>query len=400
VAIVGNAGGPLILAADAAEASSLSVPELSTELQSRIRRIVPDAAATANPVDLLATVNTDQMNSVIDAIAGSGEFDALVVVTVPVAGPALEHSLAQHRNIPVLTVRMGAQGQERIAGGFPAPERALYALARVAHYADWRRRQIESEPGDTVSSTPTEVVAAAVELDHAVCDADGWVQPADAFHLLSTLGVGVPRSTTIRTADELNGATEQIGLPVVMKATATGVVHKTEAGAVAVDVRSVEDAASVFRRFQANFADQLQHVLVQQYCASGIELIVGVSRSERYGPLLVVGAGGIAAEVLADSVVLLAPATETEVREALERLRIAPLLRGYRAIAAVDLGAAVRCVVRIGQLAELCPQISEMDINPLIASSSGVVAVDVRIRVSDGADGARPLRGLRPAAVR
>ncbi len=142
VVVIGNAGGPLILAADAAEASHLVVPQLSAQLQTEIRRLVTDAASTANPVDLLATVTNAQLESVIDLVVSSGEADAIAVVTVQVGTPiAAAQDVVQTRHLPVVVAAMGAEGYSRVPGVFTAPERAIHALSRVVEYAAWRRQR-------------------------------------------------------------------------------------------------------------------------------------------------------------------------------------------------------------------------------------------------------------------
>jgi acetate---CoA ligase (ADP-forming) len=399
VAIIGNAGGPLILAADAAEASSLVVPVLSDDLQQQLRHAVPDAAATANPVDLLATVNGDQLRTVLGMLADSGEVDAIVVVTVPVSNVAEPLGTAAQstaHQLPIIVAEMGERPDRTAAGSFPAPERAIHALSRVVSYASWCRN-IRTETSEPISPTSLAIDAEAVRayirgLDPADLE---WLNPADAFVILTQIGVPIAPCRYVHTAAELADALAAVGFPVVLKADAVGVLHKTEEHAVVRGLMTPDQAALVFDQFHADFTDRLRGVIVQHEMPSGLELIVGARRSERYGPLLLVGAGGTAAEILGDRTTVLAPATPAEIVAAFQQLRIAPLLAGYRDHPAVGVTQLTDLVYRVGRLISEVPEIVEMDLNPVIASASVIAAVDVRMRVRMVENEAVPMRGLR-----
>jgi acetate---CoA ligase (ADP-forming) len=398
VAIVGNAGGPLILAADAAEASGLAVPVLSDQLQKSIRALVLDAAATANPVDLLATVTGDQLAAVLDLIGRSNEVDSVVVVTVRVTAEIGPLGVAAHQSglaLPVIVAEMGEAPDRTAPGSFSSPERAVHALSRVLEYADWRR-DLGRESDNSARALPTvNVTAARARIEAVVSSGGDWLRAESAFGVLDDLGVSVAPYRYIRTKAELADAITAVGLPVVLKADAIGVIHKSEANALARSVASLDIAITIFDRFEIDFAGRLNGVLVQREVGAGIELIVGASRSERYGALLLVGAGGTAAEVLGDRVTLLAPASPGDIVTALKQLRIAPLLAGYRDHAPVDLWALADLAYRVGLLIGETPALAELDLNPVIASNDGVAAVDVRLRVQKVDDVPTPLRGLR-----
>jgi hypothetical protein len=199
-------------------------------------------------------------------------------------------------------------------------------------------------------------------------------------------------------------ATRTVGFPVVLKADAEGALHKSDAGAIALDVTSVAAAEQAFDRFVETFGANLRGVLVQRQLPQrlllrGVEMLVGLSRSERFGPLLVVGSGGTTTELIADREVIVAPATRTEIREALGRLRLAPLLRGDDRHPGLDVDALIDIVHRIGMLAEDCAELVEVDLNPVVLSVGGAVCLDVRMRRGATDEPLNPLRGLRPAFV-
>ena len=170
----------------------------------------------------------------------------------------------------------------------------------------------------------------------------------------------------------------------------TGVVHKSDAGAVALGLTS---AAAVLRTvvgFRERFGDRLRHVLVQRQAATGVELLIGGVRDPAIGPLVVIAAGGIDAEVLRDRCVVLAPLTEQQARQAIARLRMFPLLNGFRDRPVVPIEPIVDVVQRIGLLMATVPEITELDLNPVIASPEACLVVDARIAVAPPA--VNPLR--------
>ncbi len=396
IALIGNAGGPLILAADTAEASGLAVPTLSATLQARIRELVPAAAATANPVDLLATATHLETEAVVDLLAGTDEVDAIAVVKVRLGRPdGSEIVIAPGRSIPVVTAVMGADDATRPPGAFTAPERAIHALSRVVEYAAWRR-----QPPETIAPSIIDVVTTAVARQRGTAvTPSGWHRADACFRTLHDLGIAVADYRFIGERSDIDDATHEIGFPLVLKAEADGALHKTQAGAVVLDVQSADAARVAFDRFSRVFADDLRGVLVQRQLPPGTEVLVGLSRNERFGPLLVVGAGGTNTELMADREVLVAPATRTEIGEAISRLRIARLLHGDDRHPGVDIGGLVDIATRIGLLADLCPELVEIDLNPVAVTAAGATALDVRMRWSDYDNPVVPLRGLRPAQV-
>ncbi len=400
VAVVGNAGGPLILAADAAEASRLAVPALSAELQARILALVPDAAATGNPVDLLATVTKAQLASVVELLAASGEVDAIAVVNVPVGRASVEAEppAPATPSVPVVVATLGADGTGRPDNAFTSPERAIHALSRVAEYADWRRRR-EHEAAPTTTPVRVETAGALERLRKGRRSAAGWLAPEDAFATLDELGISAPAFRFVHERDEVAAAALAVGFPAVLKADAETALHKAEMGAIALGIRSADEAEAAFDRFAERFGADLRGVLVQHQLPAGLEILVGINRSERFGPLLVIGAGGTMTELIGDREVLMVPATRTEIGEAIQRLRIAPVLRGDLRHPGVDLDSLIDVAHRLGVLVDRCPELVEVDLNPVVASAGGAVAVDVRMRLAEWDDPVIPLRGLRPAPV-
>ena len=388
IAIIGNAGGPLILAADAAEASGLEVDPLSDGLQKGIMELVPNAAATANPVDVLATASPSQISAVIDLIAASAEVDLIVVVTVQLGRtPAVRHDCDER--LPVVLVSMGATPSDQ-AALFSSPERAVQAMSRVVDYAEWRG-------GWSAVQEPDEAWAAGAVVAAARLRAlpDGWVDAQDMYATLADLGVTTPGWAIVSDRNALTATIATIGYPVVLKADAVDVLHKSAAGGVVRAISSPDKAVEAFDGFVERFGSAFQGALIQHEVPPGPELIIGLTQSDTFGALLLVGAGGTGAELLADQVVLVVPTTRAELSKAIRSLRMGPI---FEQLGAVDALADVAC--RLGRIAGMLPRLVEMDLNPVIVSSDGVVTVDARARLSNDHPAAVPLRGLRPAHTR
>jgi len=184
-----------------------------------------------------------------------------------------------------------------------------------------------------------------------------------------------------RTEDDAVAAADAAGYPVVIKADVPGLVHKTDAGAVLLDLRTEDSVRAAYRRLADQFGGQLTGVLVQPMITGGTEVIIGVQDDQMFGPLVVFGLGGVATEVLADHAARLAPVTEADADTLINSIRSAPLLHGHRGSPAADLAALRDMLMRVSRLADDLPEVTELDLNPVIAGPDRVVAVDARIKV-------------------
>jgi acyl-CoA synthetase (NDP forming) len=262
------------------------------------------------------------------------------------------------------------------------PEVAVRAIGHAAAYGVWLRR-----PAGTVRrpSGMDRGAARAVAVRALAEHPDGWwLDPDDTAELLAGIGVPYCRTEHADTADEAVDTAERLGLPVVLKTAAT-LAHKTELGGVRADL---PDPVAVRAAYYAiTEAIPGAGVVVQPMAHSGVELLVGVSRTEPYPPVLLGGAGGTATALLGDTATRLAPVTDADAHDMLRELRSAPLLLGYRGAAPADVAAVEDLLQRISTLADEVPEIAELDLNPVIVSADGVLTVDAKIRVAPvGAD--------------
>ncbi|MCW2794501.1 MAG: family N-acetyltransferase [Nocardioides sp.] len=390
IAVLSNAGGFGVLAADEADQCGLVVPELSASVREVLARHVLGTTGTSNPVDAGAGAAPEDVAAITAALLDSDEVDAVVVVlvrtSVSAPGPlvaALARCRAEHPGKPVLLVPMGGLDptEDQLTGitRFRSVTTAVRALARVVRYAAWLRI-----PHDEPLDTDDDRAAAAREVAEArlagVGAGAGWLSPTDAVELLEPYHlapVGIEAPDPVAAAQ----AADELGCPVAVKVADPAVVHKTDRGLVRVGLRSTAEVMAAARAFSEELGRDEVPVLVQPV-VTGVELALGVVRDPGFGPLVMVAAGGVNVDLLADRVFLVPPLTRGDAARALRSLRCWPLLDGFRGSARVDVEALERLVVDLGALAADVPQVAELDLNPVVVTPTDCVLVDVKVRLA------------------
>lgn len=403
LAILSNAGGMGVLAADAAAEAGLDVPIFSSALRARLSALVHGTAGTSNPVDAGAGVAPAELGAMLDALLASGEADAVLVVPVATGvtdGAATMAELArvrtQHPEVPVVAVPLGglppAEKTERPITTYRTTASAVRALGRAVRYAEWlaveRSAPTRSDPDDAVR-----VRAGARELLSGHLDGL-WLAPDDAAWLLA--GYGIPllgRTAGSATAAAVVAA--QFGFPVAMKVADPEVVHKTDRGLVQVGLRTLAQVRDAYRDFTRELGHPAQ-VLVQPM-ASGAEVALGLVRDPALGALVMVAAGGVATDVWDDRAFLVPPVALSDAQRAVRSLRVWPLLDGFRGAPRGDVAGLESMIEALGRLAVDVPEVAELDLNPVLVGPDGCVVVDAKVRLATplGPDGAAP-RQLRP----
>jgi acetate---CoA ligase (ADP-forming) len=394
VAIVTNAGGPGILCADACEASGLDVIELPGRLRARLRRFLPAEATVTDPVDMIATASASDFRRVIETVGRAGVVDAIVAIFVPplvteAADVALAISTAAERippEVAVLTVFMAdaeagmlLRRQGRPMASFTFPEDAARALGHAARYGAWR----DAPAGRIPVFEDCRPDEAAAVIAHALGAGGGWLGAAEVARLLDCYGVRMPAWRHAQDASAAEREATELGGRVALKALAPGLVHKSDAGGVAVGLRPAQVARAAARMAErvAKAGYTPSGFLVQAMAPAGVELIVGVVQDRAFGPLLACGAGGTSTELLGDVAVRLTPLSDLDAHETLRALRMFPLLEGYRGAPPCDVPALEELLLRVSALVEAHPEVAEMDLNPVVALPDGAVAVDARVRL-------------------
>jgi len=391
VAIVSNVGGAGVLAADACADLGLTVYRPRGLTRRRLHALVPDTGAIEGPVDTTAAISAENFRQCLELFAADDDVDAIIALVLPTAATGdLVAAIEQaHVRVPLAavvldqpeSVRMLPRGEG--SGQIPAygyPEAAAAALARAARYGAWR-----TEPRGQVPSlfdVKTEDARTLVRGFFRGTAGGGWMPPDTTAELLACYGIPLVELTPARDEDEAVSAFEAAAGPVVLKADVPGLIHKTDAGAVRLDLRTEADVRRAYRELAERFGQRQRQVLVQPMISGGTEVIVGVADDNLFGPLVVFGLGGVATEVLGDHTARLTPLTDTDADRLIGSIRSAPLLRGHRGSPPVDLDALRNLLLRVSRLADDLPEVTELDLNPVIARPDGAFVVDARIKAT------------------
>jgi acyl-CoA synthetase (NDP forming)/GNAT superfamily N-acetyltransferase len=389
VAIVSNIGGAGVLAADACTDLGLTVHRPHGLTSRRLRALVPETGAAGGPVDTTAAISAENFQQCLELLAADDEVDAMIALVLPTAATGdLVAAIQQAEvRVPLTAVVLDQPESVRLiprtqsGDQIPAygyPEAAVGAMARAARYGAWR-----TEPRGQVPSLPdvrTEDARTLVRGFFHATLGGGWMPPDQTAELLRCYGVPLSELTPARSEDEAVEVFHAAAGPVVLKADVPGLVHKTDARGVELDLRTESDVRNAYRRLTERFGQRQRQVLVQPMIAGGTEVIVGVADDHMFGPLVVFGLGGVATEVLADHAARLTPLTDTDADRLIHSVRSAPLLLGHRGRPAADLGALRDLLLRVSRLADDLPEVTELDLNPVIARPDGVFVVDARIK--------------------
>jgi acyl-CoA synthetase (NDP forming)/GNAT superfamily N-acetyltransferase len=385
LAILGNAGGPGALAADVAEAAGATLPPLSAALVARLEAVTLGAAACGNPVDLGAEASAGDLLLALRLLLRSGEVDSVLALYAATATRPIEpvvsavEAAARWSGRPG-TVAAALLGAPLPSGGevpwFDSAEAAAGALARAGRLGAWRARNPRPvavpDPAPDVPAARALVAAAAVA-------ADGWLDPVVAGQLVEA--AGIPWCTARRvqgSAGALAAATAVHG-PVAIKSARADLQHKAAAGAVALGVRGSAAVVAAAERVAA--AAGSDDLLVQPMAAPGTELLIGATNPAGGVPLVVVGAGGVHEALVADRSIGTLPLATGAAAELLADLRCAPLLAEHDG-RRLGREQAADAVERLAALLLALPTLREIEINPLVVTPDGVMALDVRARVS------------------
>ena len=430
VAIVANTGGAGALAADACDDHGLRVVKLGAATRRKLRWLLPARAVVTGPVDTSLMVTTDTFRACLEKVAADDGVDAVLAVVVPtaisdlsaaVAAAVLSKPLAvafldrvesvqRLKRLPVaqpaaarradtgpadgpaaVDSAAAAAGQAAViideaaaaVTGVPAyrdPEGAAQALGHAARYHAWRARQRGKIP--ELSGLRTADARTLVTEFLAGSPAGGWLPAAKAAELLSCYGVPLAATMPAASEEEAVEAAAQLGGRVVLKAEAEGLLHKTDTGGVRLDLRTPEEVAEGYRALTADFGSRLHRVLVQPMLTDGFEMLIRVVQEPVFGPLVVFGSGGAATDLIGEHVTRLTPLTDADADEMIHAARAAPRLFGDRGAPPVDTAALADALLRVSRLADDLPEVSELDLNPVVAREDGAYCVDVRVQIT------------------
>ncbi len=388
VGIITNTGGPAVIATDILVDAGLTLPPLSKKTQSLLSEKLYPEASVSNPVDVLATGTADHYLACLEAMMADDSFDCVLVNfvtpffvdTESIAGAIAQVNQQQIKPMVcnLMTDRRQWAETEAIlkAGGVPCfalPSDAARALGALVRY----RNILDREPGQIRSLVDVDTDGAKAVFNRA--GGRQMLTADQVYEILEAYGIDVPEW---RMADDIDGAVAQadaMGYPVVLKADAGSVIHKSDMGGVAVNLTDADALRSAAKKMKERIGDQDLRFFVQQFVPGGREVILGAKAEPGVGHLIMFGLGGIFVDVLKDVVFNLTPVTDAEAREMVTGIRASALLDGVRGEKPVDKAALVDLIQRLSRLVSDFPQIKELDLNPVMAFEKGAVAVDARI---------------------
>jgi acyl-CoA synthetase (NDP forming) len=395
IAVIAASGGAAIMAADKAELHGVSLPQPTAAVRQILEANIPDFGSARNPCDVTGQVvnNPLSMPACCDALLSDASYGALVVPQTLVFETyksriaALASQSKQHGKISCSVMISGwLQGPGTLEAEmdphvalFRSMDRCFRTLAAWHHRADLQAR---GERNPIRVSDPGAAPEAARLIGAAPCDR---LTERESKTVLSLYGVPTVREISVDSVESAAAAAAQLGFPLALKVESPDIVHKTEAGVVALDVRGIDDLRAAFHRIMANArkaapAGRISGVLLQPMVPAGIEVVVGVRIDPLLGALIVVGFGGVLVELLRDSAVELAPVDSDEATRMLRRLKGAALFDGFRGAPAVDLNRLADIIVRVSEFAaDQQAVIGEVDINPIICAGPNMMAVDALI---------------------
>ena len=368
-AIFALAGGPSVVAADHCDQYDIELPPLEEKLQS-LRPIVPPFAALGNPVEVTGQTKREHLNTCAQAIITQPNIDSMIGIAIGLDFPEFAKSIIVARDTKPAVACVVAPNSETMfvensIPNYPSVDRAVRALSHMIDRGAALARPATAKAG----SAPARALRAGVHSE------------AESKAYLASYDLPVTQEQVVNGADAAAAAAERIGYPVALKVSSAAIAHKSDAGGVLLNLKdeaAVRAAAgTMVQRFPG------EAMLVQKMVSAGIELIVGAQRTQATGPVIMLGVGGIFAEVLDDVVFCRAPASAEAVRMALGRLRSQRLLDGYRGMPPVDRDAVAAIGARLSEIVAANPSISEIDLNPVIANGDGAIIVDALIKVEE-----------------
>ncbi len=414
--ILTNGGGPGVIAADALAAVHGQLAELSADTLRGLDAILPATWSHGNPIDMVGDANANRYVQVLDVLFRDPGVDAILVMNAPSAiAPSVEAAKGivdtlQKADRTILTSWIGGESAGRARKVFADANIATYdtpedAVRAFTHLVRFRRnREILTQvPAAAAGEFRADIAAARDAIDGALRSGRTELSEPEAKRVLAAYGIPVVPTEIATDPKEAAALAERIGFPVVLKILSHEITHKSDVGGVVLDLDDADEVRDAARSMLARVARRRPDAKILGFAVQKMierpqahELIVGASTDPMFGPVILFGRGGTAVEVFADRSIELPPLNLSLARLMVERTQVNRLLRGYRDRPAADMDAICGVLTRVSQLVCDQPEIAELDVNPLLADSGGVLALDARIRVAPAKDAAAERLAIRP----
>ena len=398
IAVVSNAGGAAIMATDALDRAQLRLASLEGETIELLQTRLPPGSSALNPVDVRGDADEERYRFALETVLRDENVDGVIAILIPQAVTKVAETanvvadLVHGHDKPVLPCFMGQHTaqvgieilRDRKIPNYHYPERAVDAMRAMVERWRWLARPATKEEKLDVQRDQVEHTLAEVRADGRLTVGD-----AEARQIMEAYGITIPQAQLAANPDEAVEVAQRIGYPVVMKIASPDILHKTDIGGVKLNLMGDDDVRDAFDLLMYRASRYMPQAevwgaLVQEMVPQGKEVIIGINCDPQFGPMLLLGLGGIYVEALKDVSFRIAPVARWEAEEMITELRSYPLLRGLRGERPSDLEAIVDCMLRVSQLAVDFPEIVELDINPLMVheEGKGAVAIDMRLVLS------------------
>ncbi len=394
VGIITNTGGPAVIATDELVSAGLQIPALSAKAKEILTATQLPEASIGNPIDVVATGGGAHFRSALDVLMNEENIDSVYInfVTAPftdtdeVARQIVEVNKMKKK--PIVCNFMTNMSMERYQvtakimkdGGVPCyafPTTAAKALGALYKYHKVSTRNI----GEAKVYAEVKKEKALAIINEAKKEGKSFLSSSHVYQLLSHYGIPVADWRIANSIEDAVKGAAEIGFPVVVKADAESLVHKSDLGGVAINLKNAEEVRAVVEKMKGKFNAPDLKFFIQKFMPGGRELIAGVSAKKELGHLIMFGIGGIYVEVLKDVVFKIAPVTEVEANEMLTKIKAAKLLDGVRGEKAINKASVIEIIQRLSQLVCDLPMIEEMDLNPIMAFEDKAFVVDARIKI-------------------
>lgn len=397
VGIITNAGGAGILAADACEAAGLEVVEFPQNIKEKLRSFLLPIASVNNPIDLSAQALPIHYYYAISEVLKNGIVDSLIVIYVPPVKREIEEVANNilraakefnSLNIPILSVFLAYHGITQILSydnlkipSYPFPEDAVRALSKVVEYSEWKKKPL----GNYIRPKDIDRLSAISLVSKRLKEGVEWLSLEDCINILSYYKIPFVKTFICKNIEEVREKSKDLKGSFALKAVGKDIIHKTELGAVKLNVKPEElyYEAIKMKENLISKGKSVDSFVIQDMITGGVETIVGVTHDPLFGPLVACGLGGIATELIKDVSVRLTPLSDRDMDEMIKELKMFPLLNGYRGGKRYDIESFKDIISKVATLVEDIPEIIEMDLNPvfLMEENKGAKVVDARIRI-------------------
>lgn len=416
--IVTNAGGPAVLATDAAILAGAKLPAPASALQEQLKQFLPEAASVANPIDILGDADASRYEKTLEVLSQDPNADGILVIlspqdmTDPTGTAEALRPYAKMKDKPLIASWMGGAfvegGIELLNNAniptFEYPDNAAWSFATMWRYAENVRALYETPMPlklyDQNSHTiAQEIIKKALEQNRTL------LNEYESKQILAAYGIPVVKTLVAKTEEEAVHQASVIGYPVVLKLFSDTITHKSDLGGVKLNLQSEKEVRLAFQQIQhavinAVGKEHFQGVTVQAMVRTkGLELILGSSCDPQFGPVLLFGAGGVMVEIFGDRSLGFPPLNTTLARRMIQKTKISHALQGFRGQQGVSMPFLEETLINFSQMIASLPRIKECDINPLLASHNTLTALDARIVLHAGDEADLPKLSIRPYPI-